>query len=1191
PSTDPVVHVRWNRTQDTQSDVWESTYQEWLFGDTMKLVITYDNGSSIQNNDFQVNWGDALKFTLVIPKRFFEGTTQLKEASVGANMGNGSTWSDFYLTYWIPESGPAEWHVWSSVYNQMANGTKDPKAFFELHRWACGTFEDTDVFNVTFVGSFNTTAPVGVYHTNAHCMDTAGNYLNPSYYSYGFSGEVPLPPIALECTLEDEWWIYEPDTWPEYTMGVYDEAHTPIRYADAFEQVLFEMNLTEPIGFASFSLTDITWNSNYTMVINRTQPVYWGDPYTPWDTWESWESPRLGFTYNATTGLTEVFCYYENSTWTWETWEQGGGNWRYEPGFIINNSILNDFYIFNTSESGPIGETTVRWQGYFTDQICYDPWEDDYGVTFRVWAWNPQEMGTCDIEGVPASPTHEFQMADGLILALHDFIVDGFIRDPTTGDVLQDVDRNQQFNVSLDVYAPAEVINSTSDPVEWIDYDDFNTSIWWRERTELEIVVYDLYGYYWKGNETHSTNLNIQIQIAINITTLTVQEQFTSICKEVWENYNWTLVERTEQNSSSPIPLPAMMEITNIAFEVGAAFSQLTFQAKFLDETPDASFSPWLYAYRNRWIQNNETGTWENRWERGWDYFNIGHACLWHPSQLILGEVWMGWVPEIWTVTDEGALDLDGDPDTITDQYYVKQLYNWHDEREWSYDYLAVTLVFDPSPQLGNESEVFWSWNWMGLHTETCTYTWNETFYWYHADDMSPVNSTEMAEIKDLLWTNETEMIPAPGYDWIAWMSSNRSWDQLQNDYWWLDDNTWTWSWFGFGTGQEFYLATDSNSTTWASFRSEFAGLMLFTDNTTLGGNCVPDFTVRDGFVDSDEVTHFFLIDNVGSIDFTLPFDSTSYTGSVTVPANTSVNYGVRIYDVNGTLYPVQSQYGRGVKGCWDYYGSADGLIGLNATMFDYTLSTATIDEMAFDVHYDMLLANTTENPDPNNNLVQIKVDQYIGDWTLHHFDNKVLQGRSLAISYFGDLSTYTFTEFSIDDTPVSNSNGDTAIGDIYAFGADGRTFAEIAMGGQEYVWGYDGGTYNSTAASVPLGAFGAMYQSESGSSVAQWEIESTYYFMLSAFPNWDGYSIDNDPSFGIYTTALDMVITSGGDGGDGNGGGGLPEVLGPALIIVLVAVIVVIVVAVAVMNIRNRESDYGKTTTEPVSDYWLDSK
>ncbi len=1197
-STDPVVHVLWERKQETQNDTWDSSHQEWLFGETLKLVITYDNDTNIQDNDFQVNWGDTLKFTLVIPKRFFEGTTHLEQAAIGANVGNGTMWADLYLEYWVPETGPAEWHVWSSVYEMVNDpsgssdpiSAKDPKEFFELSRWACGTSEDADILNVTFVGNFNTTAPAGVYNTWAHCMDNASNYINPGWYSYGYTGEVPLPPIALECTLEDQWWMWEPENWPEYTMGVFNAAHEPIRYADAFDQVIFEMNMTESIGFASFSLTDITWNSNYTMIINRTQPDYWGDPYTTWSSWESWESPRLGFTYNASSGVTDVFCYYENSTWTWETWEHGGGNWRYEPGFIINNSILNDFYVLNISESGPVGDTTIRWQGYFTDQICYDPWEDDYGVTFRVWAWNPRDMGTCDIEGVPADPTYDFQMQDGLVLALHDFVVDAFIQDPTTGELLTDVDRNQWFNISLEVYAPAEVLNATGELVDHDGYD-YNSTIWWRERTALELVEYDLWGYYWESNETHSTNMNVNIRILLNITTLTVQEQFTSIVWEVWEHYNWTLIERTEQNSSSPIPLPNMMDVTNIAFDVSEDLSQLTFQAKFLDDAPDATYWPWLHAQRGRWWQNNETGEWEDYIRQGGDYFNIGHACRWQPTQLILGEVWMGWTPEIWAVTDEGALDLDGDTETTDDQYYVKQHFNWHDERSWIHDFLWVELIFDPSPHLGELSEVFFSGNWMGLFTETCTYTWNETFYWYHASDMSSVSAVEMAEIKDLLWTNETEMIPAQGYNCIAWMSSNRSWEQLQDDWWWLEDNTWEWSWFGFGTQQDFMLATDSNSTTWANFRSEFAGLLLFTDNTTYGGNGVPDFTVTDGFVDSDEVTHFFLIDSIGSVEFTLPFDSTSYTGSVTVPANTSIEYGVRIYDVNGTLYPVQSQFGSGVKGCWDYYGSPDGLLGLNATMFDYTLSTANIDEMAFNVHYDMLLANTPENPDPNNNLIQIKVDQYIGDWTLHHFDNSVLEGRSLAISYFGQLSTFSYTEFTIDDTPVSGSNDETEIGDVYMFGAEGRTFAEVAMGGQEYVWGFDGGTYNSTAASVPMGAFSAMYQSDTSGSVSQWEMESTFFFMLSAFPNWGGYSIDNDPSFGIYTTALDMVI-SGGDDGDPGDGFLPPEILIPSIFVLyaVVVAIAIILVLVVVMNARNRGSEYGKRSTDPVSDYWLES-
>ena len=99
---------------------------------------------------------------------------------------------------------------------------------------------------------------------------------------------------------------------------------------------------------------------------------------------------------------------------------------------------------------------------------------------------------------------------------------------------------------------------------------------------------------------------------------------------------------------------------------------------------------------------------------------------------------------------------------------------------------------------------------------------------------------------------------------------------------------------------------------------------------------------------------------------------------------------------------------------------------------------------------------------------------------------------------------------------------------------------------------------------------------------------------MLSAFPNWGGYSIDNDPSFGIYTTALNMII-GGGDGGDGDGGDGgdegdLPQLIVDALFFVLVIAIVVILVAVGVMNIRKRRASYDKAGKEPTSDYWMGS-
>ena len=115
------------------------------------------------------------------------------------------------------------------------------------------------------------------------------------------------------------------------------------------------------------------------------------------------------------------------------------------------------------------------------------------------------------------------------------------------------------------------------------------------------------------------------------------------------------------------------------------------------------------------------------------------------------------------------------------------------------------------------------------------------------------------------------------------------------------------------------------------------------------------------------------------------------------------------------------------------------------------------------------------------------------------------------------------------------------------------------------------------------MGAFSAMFHSETGKSVTHWEMESTFFFMLSGFTNWDGYSIDNDPYFGIYTSALNM-IPPGPPPGDG-----LDWLLQNAGIIAIGVAILVILVVVGIMNVRRRGSGPSKATRKATSDYWAD--
>jgi len=1154
----PFINVRWGRVQETENFTHDGVSQEWIFGESPKLVITFDNGTNIGEKGFRVSRGDILHFTMVIPKGFFEEEgTELESVQVGASMYNETVRAELFLEYIA--SSEEQWNVFSEVYDSMAEDPVEPEAFFEFDPSACAVTEDEHAFNVTFVGAFNTSAPTGVYQTWAQIMDNEGNFIHPGWFYYSYAGEIPLPPIALECSTE--MWGFRWQDEAQYEVHILDGNLQPIRYAEAGDILIFEMTMTRPIGYAAFSLGYVSMKWEHKMNVTYIYPDNPCSPNTTWSSEEHMEYPKLGFTFNASTGEIQALLFYENWTWIWREWDNGYGNWELRRVMIPAQGLnLDMFFNFDKGASGPVNATTVRWQGSLTDKVMeHDDPNPTYSAVFHIYAWDPVDWGSEPEGGGGIRPSEEFARNDGVMLAYHDFIVDGFITSPA-GDIIDQVDHNEPFNLSLYIHA-------SSDLVEYQEGPYHNGSIWTIENFTMKSMVVCFYGNAHGWNETHYWNLYAQITVIVDVEVLSVVWQSCSVVNETWSNESWEPVSREEWNTTSNV-----MDITGVFFTIGEKLTLFGFQARFLDLAPDAQYYIWTEGYQNHTIYSslNQNGPWTLDFNDTMPLW-LGCNIFWTPTFLTLGTAW-SWVPEKWTVTKEGALDLDGDLSTVDDQYFVKHVFHWIDEGSWTENSLHVDIYFDPTP--GDDGDEFISRNWMGLVTETITFTWNESFYWYHAADGSRVGEAEMEAIRELVWSDVEEEVPAPGYYAIAWMTVNRTWEDIvEEEWWWLEDNTWEYSWFGFGTEQEFQVSSDINSTTWAWFRSEFAGLLLFIDNATYGANGVPDFAVHEGFVDSDETTHFFIIEHVGSIEFLLPFNSNEPTGEKVISVDETVDFGVRIYDVNGTLFPVHTRISKGIHGCWDYMGSADVLIGLNVTDFDYMVESATIDELSFEVHYSTHMAGTPENPDPYNHRVEVKVDQYVGNWYLHHFDNSVLEGRGLAIAYFAQLSTETYAEFKVGETPVYNNNDDTQIGDIYNFGIEGRTVASVHMGGQTYVWGKDGQTYNCSAATVPMGAFSAMFESTAGTTVTRWTMESNFYFMISGFTNWDGYSIDNDPTFGVYTTALKTI-------------GGPPLPAAPIIFLAIVAAIVIIIVAVAAVNIRRRQEEEPQPR-EPVSDYW----
>jgi hypothetical protein len=140
-----------------------------------------------------------------------------------------------------------------------------------------------------------------------------------------------------------------------------------------------------------------------------------------------------------------------------------------------------------------------------------------------------------------------------------------------------------------------------------------------------------------------------------------------------------------------------------------------------------------------------------------------------------------------------------------------------------------------------------------------------------------------------------------------------------------------------------------------------------------------------------------------------------------------------------------------------------------------------------------------------------------------------VLEGRSLAVNFFGVLGTATRTEYRAGGAPVSDTNGASVNASYYEFRAANSPFANVTMGGLPYTWGGDGhtNTYISGSSTAPIGAFSLMYESASGASVTDWKVQASMLFMTAGYDHWGGREIICDPVFVSYTSAYQTPSTT----------------------------------------------------------------
>jgi len=1122
-ATDPILAVGWQVVNETEDISHQEQQSEWLFGPQPVVWIGYAvdwtwNGTKTSEYDFQVNPGGQLLVNITVPWEFIEAGSVLDSVAFWGEM-KGVRYAAFGMEYNITADA---WNHLSFSYQEDV-ATPPLTGFMTLHSDYCTYANDTSSreYKLEFAITF-TDVVTGVYKTGMHVLDTEGRPVSPSWLARVESGFFKTPPIG----------VGEQITAPELTLPRYyyaeitDAVGNILHYVDVGDQFTFRMVSNYPFGEVMVPFCVLTWDPNYIYDYNWTLRL---NPESLLDSnpVDITGMPLfLFFKYNST-GQHLVAGYLDNVTWTPRPLL---GIWTLRFDIQLNHTVdIARFYTLQDS-----GETNggreLHWTGAYTNYVDMDP--DDY-IVGAVVEPVPYLWTVRDTSGRDLTPRKEIETKNTVRMAYQDAFVEAYIRNPM-GDIVERASGGDVLNFTLDVHVQENLVNGTNaifvnatnvySPDDGLYYD---IDSYYVTRTILNFTI-AFVGYGSGYNDTHSWEYVIVHIVNIDFA-LNSMEDLSILYTE----YAPTSGSAAEPETNTQEVNITWVDSHDWDGNIGPNLTQLHFSASLTPEAPSAIFNQ---VYTQAGFREDYA---VNASEAGLNSFSIipllgesktvvdeiKEEIIWSPARLIFGDIPI-WEQPLWVVTEEGALDLDGNMFTTEDQYFVRRTGSWEHWGNNTIEGMGVSVIFDPTP--GRDGDEFWSESWQGVVRTVMEYTASEKFYWYHASNWSLVGVDTMDSIMDTLWADEGLEIPSPGYEWIAWTSMNRT--DIHSTIPELESGVWRNTWFAWGTRQTFRVSATESRREFARFRASYAGLLIFNDVLEDGAEDAPDFRIVGGQVVTEEVTHFVLIDTVESVEFRRPLGATNDSGFVIVPVDTVITFGVTIHDVNVTIYPLQIRDAEGIRGAWDYRESYEAVASLNPSEFDYYISRASVTEMAFDITFDVnMVEYDAADPTKWNHAVEFKVDQHFGDWTLHSFDNSVLTNRSLAVNFFGILGTGTVTRYSAAEAPIADTNSASVEATYYQYGADDTPFANVTMGGLPYITGKDGfvGTYISGSSTVPIGVFSVMYQSVSGATLTNWHIEGSMLFMTAGYTEWDGHEIICDPVFVSYSSAFQTQQTT----------------------------------------------------------------
>jgi hypothetical protein len=611
------------------------------------------------------------------------------------------------------------------------------------------------------------------------------------------------------------------------------------------------------------------------------------------------------------------------------------------------------------------------------------------------------------------------------------------------------------------------------------------------------------------GDWQHSTYSNLQYYLTMNTTgnMLTV-EVYNNTQSNWWNtitcqgNNTWDQKKLADWSPFIELGSPSFTHSYNNATNTLTLAFNFTFKPSVL-----AGWYWWDGRLTNRTDGNNYK---DYQWTTD-ELLRCSVIKVPDTSNIQVGEVGGCW--NYWSATQKwstdpstGALDLDGNNLTKNDQFYVKRVYNSTNRWSQSGTRMMVNINWGS----------YNMWSYFALVNYTWSNEWTEYYYWFYAGNRSHVPQDRFAAlINSTIWDLADNGM-RPEYSQISSYTMNRTWDRIvaeNSKYsWWQPKFSWNWLEIRFD--QNFFAPSTFGGSSNNIF-FQYAGLMIFNDTNK-------DGVLNMGFVggqpESGELSHYFMFEKANGVDLTTPQPGVD-NGSMQVPVNSSVSWGVSALGINGTTYPTNVYGMSGFAGLdWWWHDS----LGKYVTTgnFSNVPTKVGIDSLSFMAHFSIPHANMTAGA---VNEVRVKIDEAVGAWTLFGQPQSALNNYSLAIAFLASSMQMSQYSFKTSKGAVTTENS-TASDSFNVTTPSGVKLADLQLGGFDYTWGKDGMNYSMHSCTTPMSAFSAMYSGSSmggssAGSITSFSVTGTNYFISSTFGNWGGYTVSTDPYFAVFTS------------------------------------------------------------------------